>query len=297
MTCERRIQFEGNDGAYIRFLEARIFELESTLERSLPQTSHIRSSHYPENHGDSSRVDNMCRVTNNSRRQTSSESENSAHGDLDGGTRLAFARRGGHQGSQDYNDARGNSLEIIEYNPSRDTNLHLKKRKENARSQSAQGRLQMLSNFTSFISDLPESKTWKEWVSVSDFERETILRGLVQGFAPSEGLKILPSRTSKSTQISILRDYGNSMKTSRTTNKQLACFRELIFCSLCAVALRSAESKDDVYETMREVLGSDAYSKRFEALVRGAKWVNHAISLLSHTGWGLRSWDIILLGM
>ncbi|KAJ6002336.1 hypothetical protein N7522_007563 [Penicillium canescens] len=97
----------------------------------------------------------------------------------------------------------------------------------------------------------------------------------LQGFAPCDEPKVLLNKTSKPTKIFILHQYGNSMKSS--------------------IALTAVESKDDVYETMRGVFGSDAYSKRFETLIRGAKWVNKVISLLSHTRWALRSWDIFLV--
>lgn len=297
MAHDRRIQFEGDDAAYVRFLEARIFELEGILQRSFPQEAPVGRIPSPESHGDSSRANSMCESSNNCRRQTISESENSAQERFDDGTRLAFTSQGEHQDVHDRDDTRECTFQVIEYNPSCDANLHLKKGKQAARSESEEGRLQTLSKFTCFISDLPKSKAWKEWVSVSDSQRERFIRGLVQGFASSEQPRVLPPRGSEFTKISILDEYGNSIKSSDTTNRQLTCFRELIFCSLCAVTLRSAERKDDVYEIMRGVFGSDAHSKRFETLVRGAKWVNHAISLLSHTRWALRSWDIILVGM
>lgn len=297
MACERRVQFEGDDASYIRFLEARVLELENIIQQSLPQRAHLRRTLFPTSHGDSSRANSTCGAVYNCTRQGISEPEDSAQRRQDDGTRQAFASRSEHQDIQQHDDARGCTFKVIEYNPSRDANFCLKNRKQGGQSQSAERQLQVLSEFTCFIRDLPKSNAWKEWVSVDDSQRVSLIRGLVEGFAPTEVLKVLPRKSPMSTELAILHEYGNSMKTSSTTDRQLTCFRELIFCSLCAVALRSAKNKDDVYEAMRGVFGSDAYSKKFKALVRGAKWVNHIISLLLHTKWALRSWDIALVGM
>ncbi|KAI3054440.1 hypothetical protein CBS147353_11442 [Aspergillus niger] len=209
----------------------------------------------------------MCGADDNCTRQRIGEPEGSAQ---DGGTRPAFASDG-----KDQENACGSTFKVIEYNPPCDENPRPKNRKRGARSQSAKRQHQALSEFTCFIRDLPETETWKEWISVADSQREELVRALVEGFAPTDVLSALPRKSTMSTELAILHEYGNSVK-------------------IC-IALRSIRSNDDVYEAMRNVFGSDASSKSFEALVRGAKWVNHTISLLTHTKWALRGWDTALL--
>lgn len=294
MACARRFSFEGDDAAYIRFLEDRVHELESTLQTSISREAQVQRMDLPQSHSAKSQVNNICEGTSDCRTQSVRGSENAVPGCLGDGTRLANARQAEGQDTQPSDDARGATFEIIEFNPFRDPKLHLNKGKPEARSQTAKKQRQLLSQFTRFIRDLPKSEVWLEWVSVSDSERQRIIHHLIQGFAPT-GLKASPPGI-LSTELAILAEYGNSMAKSSTTPRQFTCFRELIFCSLCAVALRSVENKEEVYETMRKVFGSDAGTKTFEALIRGAKWINHAICLLSRTGWALQSWDIILLG-
>lgn len=296
MACERRIQFEGDDASYIRFLEARVLELEDTIQQSLPQSARIQRIVSPVSHGDSNHSNSMCGTGYNCTRRRINGLENSAQRRQDGGTRLAFASRGKDQDTQEHGNPCASIFEVIEYNPPRDTNPRSKNRKRGARSQSTDRQHQVLSEFTRFMCDLPKTEVWKKWVSVNDCQRGELVRGLVEGFAPTNVFNALPRKLPMSTELAILHDYGNSMKTSTATIQQLKHFRELIFCSLCAVALRSAQSNDDVYKAMREVFGSDASSKTLETLVRGAKWVNHTISLLTHTKWTLRRWDTALLG-
>ncbi|KAJ5967162.1 hypothetical protein N7501_003410 [Penicillium viridicatum] len=74
--------------------------------------------------------------------------------------------------------------------------------------------------------------------------------------------------------------------------RPFACFQELIFCSLCAVALE-VNPKENVFQAMRSVFRCDAQSKTLQGRIRGAKWANRAIYLLSRTNRGSYSWDII----
>ncbi|SPB49721.1 unnamed protein product [Aspergillus niger] len=230
----------------------------------------------------------MCGADDNRTRQRISEPEGSAQ---DGGTRPAFASDG-----IDQENARGSTFKVIEYNPPCDETSRPKNRERGgAQSQSAERQHQALSEFKRLICDLPRTETWKEWISVADPKREEFVRGLVEGFAPPDVLSALPRKSPMSTELALLHEYGNSVKVSCATGRQWKNFRELIFCSLCAVALRSTRSNDDVYEAMRNVFGSDAKTKSLEALVRGAKWVNRTISLLTNTEWALRGWDTAFL--
>lgn len=289
MACGRRIQFEGDDASYIRFLEGRVLELESAIRQSLPQRARLQRIVSPVRHGVSSRFNSMCGADDNRTRQRISEPEGSAQ---DGGTRPAFASDG-----IDQENARGSTFKVIEYNPPCDETSRPKNRERGgAQSQSAERQHQALSEFKRLICDLPRTETWKEWISVADPKREEFVRGLVEGFAPPDVLSALPRKSPMSTELALLHEYGNSVKVSCATGRQWKNFRELIFCSLCAVALRSTRSNDDVYEAMRNVFGSDAKTKSLEALVRGAKWVNRTISLLTNTEWALRGWDTAFLG-
>ena len=79
-------------------------------------------------------------------------------------------------------------------------------------------------------------------------------------------------------------------------NRKIAYFRELVFVSSCAVALRVYDDKDHVYDVMRDFRGSNAQSKHLSKLVCGAKWANRAMSLLSQNKWASRSWNVIFAG-
>ncbi|EKV04072.1 hypothetical protein PDIG_91260 [Penicillium digitatum PHI26] len=79
-------------------------------------------------------------------------------------------------------------------------------------------------------------------------------------------------------------------------NSPFACFKELLFCSLCAVALE-VMPKEEVFQHMQSVFCCDAKPKALRGRIRGAKWANRAIYLLSSTVWGSCSWDIIYIGM
>ncbi|KAJ5593079.1 hypothetical protein N7537_009983 [Penicillium hordei] len=75
-------------------------------------------------------------------------------------------------------------------------------------------------------------------------------------------------------------------------NSPFARFKELLFCSLCAVALE-VMPKEIVFQYMQSVFCCDAQPKALRGRIRGAKWANRAIYLLSRTNWGSCSWDII----
>ncbi|CDM29690.1 unnamed protein product [Penicillium roqueforti FM164] len=81
---------------------------------------------------------------------------------------------------------------------------------------------------------------------------------------------------------------------SQPTKRPFACFQELIFCLLCTVALE-VTLKENVFQAMQSVFHCDANSKSLRGRIRGAKWANRAIYLLSRTNWGSRSWDIIYI--
>ncbi|CAG8133814.1 unnamed protein product [Penicillium nalgiovense] len=203
------------------------------------------------------------------------------------------------QGGVHKDGANPDAFNIIEYNPT--AHLDPNWTRKRARDQSKKHQPKTLSRFISFIDNLPESEIWKNWVSALDeIQRKEYLEALVQNcgsgtsnFASLGTAKELADVSSKPTDISILSQYASFMVSFGTLNQQLACFQNLVFVSLCAVALEKTENKDGVHAVMREVLGSDASSKQLVKLVRGAKWANSLVSLLSKTKWASRSWDIL----
>ncbi|KAJ5713934.1 uncharacterized protein N7483_011115 [Penicillium malachiteum] len=159
-----------------------------------------------------------------------------------------------------------------------------------------------LKKIYSKFESLPKTENWKELFSCDENKRKEIVRHLMTGLAipdsnPSSKLLPDPNLT-----VSAINEYGKSMSSpgyansTKSKNRPFACFRELIFCSMCAVAKINTDV-ETVYDSMRSVYGSDACSERFNGLIRGAKWANQAIYHLSQTKYGLRSWDILYTGM
>jgi hypothetical protein len=159
-----------------------------------------------------------------------------------------------------------------------------------------------LSNIYSKFESLHESDNWKALVSYDEDQRQAILRHLISGLTLTDDNSL--SKPSPNSLISTLYKYseflqGKSSAQARTTESKIrpfTCFRELVFCSMCAVAKITVKS-ETVYDIMRSVYGSDACSERYRALIRGAKWANEAAYYLSKTKYGSRSWDLVYAGM
>jgi hypothetical protein len=295
----RRIPFEGDDSAYIWFLEVRIFQLEDSL-RQLPQySSYIGTSSSPTDFSGVRNHVEVCGKPHRPRRQIQIASENQSPG---GDTEPA-PEGFDEQGCIHKDGGNPDTLNITEYDPT----VHFDSATIDkcARDRSKKHQTKTLSRFISFIDDLPKSETWKNWVSALDeIQRKEFLETLLQNcgsdtwsFASLGTAKELADASSKSTDIHILSQYATFMVSFGMLNQQIACFQNLVFVSLCAVALEHTEDKDAVHAIMRKVLGSDASSKQLVKLVRGAKWANSLVSLLSRTKWASRSWDILCVGM
>lgn len=295
----RQIPFEGDDAAYILFLEARVLQLEDSLGQSSRQSAYLGTSSSP---ADFNRVRNQVEVCEKPHRHTRQIQIAPETQRPDGDTEPA-PEDFDEQGRIHKDGGNPNAFNVIEYNPK----VHLDPNRTGkcARGQSKKDQLKTLSRFISFIDNLPESEIWKNWLSALDeIQRKKFLKALVQNcgsgtprFASLGTAKELADVSSKPTDISILSQYASFMVSFGMLNQQLACFQNLVFVSLCAVALEKTEEKDGVYAVMRKVLGSDASSKQLVKLVRGAKWANSLVSLLSKTKWASRSWDILCVGM
>lgn len=327
MSCSRRIQFEGDDAAYIRFLEERVFELEATLHRPPQQRACIATPQSSRSQGDltSNQRENFEIDGHNATCSSTSEMRNSSWG---GGPRVDTSES---RGDRDEADSQRTGLRIIEYNPQHNNKSSKQKTGESARaqleilnsqtsqqishsldgiddqcsrSQSDVQRFRVQSEFGTFLDNLPLD-LWKDWVSpVDEAQRRDILRGLVQDYAfhatthgPSDKAPEASYTSSGPVDmIPILHQYGIFTMRSSGLDRKLACFRELVFVSMCAVALRISGDRDRVYEVMRTFRGSDTGSKHLGKLICGAKWANRAISLLSQTKWASRSWEVIFAG-
>ncbi|KAJ5981592.1 hypothetical protein N7522_013537 [Penicillium canescens] len=295
----RRIPFEGDDAAYILFLEARILQLEDSLGQPFRQSTYLGMSSSP---ADFNGVRNQVEVCERPHRHTRQIQIAPETQSPDGDTEPA-PEDSDKQGRIHKDGGNPDAFNIIEYNPT----VHLESNRTGncARDQSKKHQLKTLARFISFIDNLPESEIWKNWVSALDeIQRKEYLEALVQNcgsgtpsFASLRTAKELAEVPSKPTDISILSQYASCMVSFGMLNQQLACFQNLVFVSLCAVALENIEDKDGVHAVMRKVLGSDASSKQLVKLVRGAKWANSLVSLLSKTKWASRSWDILCVGM
>lgn len=333
MSCSRRIQFDGDDAAYIRFLEERVFELEATFHRPPQQRACIATPQSSRGQGDltSNQRENFEIDGQNATCSGTSEMRNSLGGVQ---PRLDSSESQGdkqHSQNPDEADSQCTGLRIIEYNPQNNNKSLKQKTGESARaqlenlnrqttqqvshsldgtddqrsrSQSEVQRFRVQSEFGTFLDNLPLD-LWKDWVSpVDEVQRRDILRGLVQDYAfhasthGSSGKAPEASYTSSRPvdMIPILHQYGIFTMRSSGLDRKLACFRELVFVSMCGVALRISGDRDRVYEVMRTFRGSDTGSKHLGKLICGAKWANRAISLLSQTKWASRSWEVIFAG-
>ncbi|KAJ5110877.1 hypothetical protein N7532_001412 [Penicillium argentinense] len=292
----RKFPFEGNDAAYIEFLEAQVLQLQDYLQQTSQQHTEneapLRSTaNLNERRNQDETFENYNRNTCESRYasevQYHSDSVQPAPEDLE--------HRHLHKGDGD-----SAALKVIEYDPKAHIDRNGTDKCPRNQSNEPQ-RQQLLAKLTTSFNNLPRSAEWKNWVSIfNSNQRRQFLRDLIQtcgssasSFGPQTTPKILAGVPSNSTNIAILSNYANSMVSFGILDRQLGNFRQVLFVSLCAVVLETVEDKDNVFEVMRKIMGSDTSSKQLMKLVRGAKWVNSFISLLSTTKWASMSWDAI----
>ncbi|OQE66664.1 hypothetical protein PENNAL_c0182G09341 [Penicillium nalgiovense] len=299
MPCSRRFGFEGDDAAYIWYLEDRIFELETSLHRLSRQDARIETLHPLR--GQDNFVSNRGKDFAGARYHRSGDSgtfDGQGRGDRTQPELEASPSRGdedhNHEAEDADNDRTG--LKIIEYNPlSKDS-----KRAGPSLNQGGGQQLRVKSEFTSFLTDLPSLKDWTS--PIDEARRKIILRELVRDCRSAASTCISSNDQSEAQSctsaepvniIPILHQYAHFTARDSSLDRKIAYFRELVFVSSCAVALRIHKEKDQVYEVMRAFRGSNAQSKHLSKLVCGAKWANRAISLLSQTKWASRSWSVI----
>ncbi|KAJ6133116.1 hypothetical protein N7471_008331 [Penicillium samsonianum] len=263
MNSERMFQCQGDDLTYIRHLELRVISLESTLHTSRPnsQTNQQRTS---EQSG-------SCDVCKNHNYYTKCGSQYNPP---------TITR---HNNRSSSGESCEGALQVVLEQPGREVH----RPKKDARD---------LSSLCLKFKSLPESDHCKALFSFNQVQRQEIIRDMIWGLTPSNddlSYNLPPAefafrKFSKSMQGTVSELSNEGIQ----NNRPLTCFRELVFCSLCAVSAHIMKT-ETVYAVMRFVFGSDACTERFQALIRGSKWANQFIYRLSKTQCGLRSWDMI----
>lgn len=324
MDFNRLFQCRPDSLVYIKHLELRILELESAC-----------SSHYPESLGSQQQINGQCRpcevcrnpnlyqglgsqeISADSIRLASESSPEDQSSSADSirlapesshnnqsssadGIRLASESSHNNQSSQ-HDRSPERTYAFIPYEPLVITASSVGK-DSSTLTKPTQKKKDHLSLFTSSVGNLPQSSAWKNWATIDETQRKNIVFNLVSGLAFRNDDN--PIASEQPVTVSIILEYGTSMEpvemkdtsAESVAKRPFACFQELIFCSLCAVALE-VNPKANVFQAMRSVFRCDAQPKTLQGRIRGAKWANRAIYLLSRTNWGSYSWDIIYVGM
>lgn len=298
MYPNRLFQCRGDGLVYIQHLEFRILELESAC-----------SSRYPDTLGSQQQIGRQCRPCEVCRnpniyqglggsREISADSIRLASESGDDNQSIASESCHDNQSSQ-HSRTPERAYTFIPYLPTASSVV----KDSSTPTKPTQRKRNHLSLFTSLVSNLPESSDWKNWASINETQRKDIVFCLASGIAVPKNDSHIASDQPTTIPI-LLKKYATSMEPvemKRTSagsvaNSPFACFKELLFCSLCAVALE-VMPKEIVFQYMQSVFRCDAQSKSLRGRVRGAKWANRAIYLLSSTNWGSCSWDIIYIGM
>lgn len=288
MDRNRLIQCQGDNIVYIKHLESRIIELEDAC-----------SSRYPESQLSQQQISGQCRPCEFCRNLNLYQDPGGSRGSTADSIRLASESCQANQSGQ-HSKPPESIFAFIPYEPPV-TTASLVTAQSSTMTKPTQKKRNRLSSFISSVGNLPESSHWNNWASISETQRKKIVFSLISGLTFPNLAN--PIASEHPAPISILLEYGTSMEPAElkyasaksAAMRPFACFQELIFCSLCAVALE-VTSKKNVFQAMQSVFRSDAEPKSLRARIRGAKWANRAIYLLSRTNWGSCSWDIIYVG-
>lgn len=250
MPSSRRVQFNGDDAAYIKFLENKVLELEGILQRTPHQRGHPWNSQF---------------ITN----QASSRDDTA------------------RPNSNEVGD-RPTKLQFIEFVPS----------SESTPKSPNDTQLRRQSGLDILLSKIPSFPKWTSNEYDLSHRNINVLRGLVVNDNPRHDSK----NTSQPIDIiPILLRFSNltlHAGVEKAFLAKLSRFREFIFMSLCAVALK-LELVDDaasVYGVMQSFIGSDAHEKHLLKLIRGVTWANQLISALSTTAWARGCSYVLFLG-
>ncbi|KAJ5974757.1 hypothetical protein N7481_008464 [Penicillium waksmanii] len=275
MAIARRIPFNGDDNAYIRFLEIRVFELENAL-RVPPDNN--RCYGMPPQPSALPQTDKSPQVT----QLSCTDRPIITHRP----SRPLCQREGSNQINTE-----AESFQVIEFHPIDTLN---RPRKRICR---RGPKLRWQTEMDNFLSKIPLLSKWAHHQpSLKDKVPE-----FVQGRTFSVKLSGDPSQVSLS-EVSVLPNLAKFCDFAVSTNpnggfyRKVACFRELVFVSFCNVVLKMGHDEADVHKIMRNYSGSKADEKHLRKLIAGAKWANRAIFALSKTCWGSKSWEVFFAG-
>ncbi|KAE8377769.1 hypothetical protein BDV26DRAFT_292878 [Aspergillus bertholletiae] len=260
MTLRRQFGFRGSDVEYIAFLESKVLESSRIIE------SYVLSSKPNQSRGLSTTTVPRASLQKNSF-SSSSEDEGYESG----------------------------SLQIIEYTP----NVPSLPPNQNAASST---KPRWLKELDEFLTQIPQLGSWDRGRLEYTVNNDIILKIIVSCEPLPSGyfLGLRPYSVQAPNQrgiLSVLQKYCKFTQNIQTQVKmceRVAQFLELVFVSLCAVALKAVEDVDPVYNIMRTYV-SNAKRKHLDNLIRGATWANHCVSALYKTPWGYRGQEVFLI--
>ena len=267
MPTVRCFPFDGDDAAYIHFLERRVFELENLLCCPPHHRSCAQNEKSP--------------LTDRSSRADRPLVDREP-------TRSPYRRECSDQVTTHSRD-----LQVIEFHPNHPP---IPPRKRTCRRGT---KLRWQSSLDNFLSKIPLLSKWGSG-GQSPLEKRKI-SALVRGHAfPDEAsedpLQSVPTEQDVLPILAKFGEFTTSTKPDGEFCRRLARFRELIFVSFCAVVLKTDINAAEVYEIMRNYSGSKAEDKHLQKLISGAKWANRTIFALSKTRWGSQSWEVFFVG-
>ncbi|KAJ5447689.1 hypothetical protein N7445_002510 [Penicillium cf. griseofulvum] len=254
MDNNRLIQCQGDNLAYIKHLELRIIELESDCSSrdseplAIQQLSRQR------------RPCEVCRNINHCTQIVGTSEETSAS--------VLLASESDHDNQSSQNRPRWSTF--IPYEPPV-TTKSLLTTDPSTLTDSAKQQWNRLAKFASSLSDLAKTSQWERWTSTGEDQRKNIVFDLVSGLAFRNGGNPIEQELSE-LQI-ILKEYSSSMQPASAEKRPFACFKELLYCSICAVSLEIFPH-EFVFRTMQSVFQSDAGRKTLRTRIHAVNQVN-----------------------
>lgn len=327
MSRLRRFEFEGDDPAYILFLEDKVIELEKNLGLS-SQTKSCAQIVDSTDVGDRRSIsDNLefdpDRSNSASGRETPSPQtghsqtlhftiyQDPAASD---GYDLGHSRSSSGGGNIRYQVLRSPTNSVIHSPRSNDQTKDsacfgfipydpsaLSKRK----TYSGETRDKYRYRLEQFIAKIP---SLEDWTYDERLSRDQVLKircRKVLGIPDDSHLSFCEATSASSQRfeangiIAVLHQYRNlTERTSQLAGnyQKVACFQELIFMSLCAVASQTSENITTVYQAMRLYKDSNSHEKHLKKFIRGAIWANRLIFALSKTSWAPECSNVFFVG-
>ena len=286
--ARRRFNFEGNDQAYILLLEKKVIELHKSLQLHIQTCScqQVISSRgiHPETLIPRSSNPTLGREAGNreiSDRETS---------DCETSDRETSDRETSDHETSDRETSDLNTLEIIREDPSKQP---IKKCGSKARDY-CQSKLEQ------FLDRIPSLENSKFDDGLVGMRCRSVL-GIPDCGQGSihEPMAVSSEDSGANFLVSIMKQFRDlTLNTSKKGDyhRLVACFQELVFMSLCAVASSNEKDTASIYDVMRQYKKSNATEKHLNKLMRGAKWANRMMFALAKTNWGRQCSNIFFVG-